>query len=430
MKKVFTYVVIAIALSTSLYFIIRSQSSEGRTHRRDNSRPLRDQVGTQARPGDDASKNNNSDSFKLFMHALTNEFEKVGAKRYSSPAEYLNSALNSQNQSEVLPAVIYVLHKSPWTQSSAISAVEKIINKVSPWLKLCIAEELYEVGARSARTTLTELVNSSNPILIASDQASGKSFDLRFSAARIIGKYRDYEARQAVVDLYRKTKSRELLDSLAKLRVDEAGSIIEITMGAKKTSKLFEYYGLLNYGPGIELASESLGNPKASMSVRLAAAWALAKTRRDPKALSYIHDFVSAELLPDAEIRGIDERQMIYTVIKYLGALQDDRSKDLLEKIASKNTDQIVTEHAIANLALSYPNQSLVARQMIINRLTTTTNKISYRLSIQIGARMNDDEINKAGEASDEISGGDQWKRETTGIANRPIWSWADQYLL
>lgn len=367
-----------------------------------------------------------SSEVRAGLEAIFAGLEKAGAKRLSSAQQAIDDALKAKDYRIIAQAVNALVYNSPWPRADVIEALCSLLVNPEPEIKLLGVRYLYLIGDDSGRATLIEIMSTTSPILVHSPAYSSGSYDLRFKAAEIASKYRDKEARSAVLDLYLATRSRTLLHCLINVGVENAGQLIKDALGNQPSDRLMEFYGMAKFVSESSYMTSVQEDDAFDMSTRLAAAWANVQISNDEASAKFIRDFVESQIT-DLTV----DLPLARRAVQYLGTLNDVASIRLLERITRQSNITDLVRVAATNLILNHPSQSNAGNDLVITELTSKPIKLGIDLAVKLAAASSDPRLSQAGRSFDARSVGEQiWKQQGVGRVSWSLWGWADDYVL
>lgn len=367
-----------------------------------------------------------SSEVRAGLEAVFAGMEKSGATRFSSAQQALDHALKTKDSRTIVQAINSLVYDSPWSRAEVIEALRSLLANPDPEIKLDGARYLYLIGDDSGRATLIEIMSNTSPILVHSPAYSSGSYDLRFKAAEIASKYRDKEAKSAILDLYLATRSRTLLHCLINVGVENAGQLVKDALGNQPSDRLMELYGMAKFASESPYMKSVQRDDTLDMPTRLAAAWANAQVSNDEGSAKFVRDFV------ESQIPGLTvDLSLARKAVQYLGTLNDAASISLLERITKQSGSTDLVGVAAANLILNHSGQSNAGTELVIAELTSTPTKLGIDLAVKLAASSSDPRLSQAGRSFDARRDGEKiWKQQGADRVSWSLWGWADDYVL
>jgi hypothetical protein len=360
------------------------------------------------------------------LEAVFAGLEKAGARRIQKPDEALNEAIASNDRRAITQALSDLIYSGIWSRDQMLIVLKDALKSKDTWLSLQVAETLYTIGDQSGRAELVKLLQLTDAITETSPAYASGNYDFRVKAAEIVAKFRDYEAAQSVLMLYRQTNNIALLDDLVKIGSPEAVQLLKAASGNQTSSELMELYGLSKASGEASLFGGVQRDESLDMATRLAAAWANAHVSSDKGSARFVRDFVESQIA-----RQTVDLPLARKAVQYLGTLNDAASISLLERIAKESGNTDLARVAAANLILNHSSQSDVGAELVIAELTGKPTKLGIDLAVKLAVASTDPKLTKAGQTFDARREGEKvWKQQGADRMQWSLWGWADDYVL
>lgn len=352
--------------------------------------------------------------------------EKAGARRIEKPDQALKEAIASKDRRAISQALSDLIYSGNWSRDQMLAVLKDALKSKDPWLSVQAAERLYIIGDQTGRAELVKLMQRSDVITETSPAYASGNYDLRVKAAEIAAKFRDHEAAQSVLMLYKQTKNRALLDDLVKVGAPEAVQLLKAASGNQPSSELMELYGLSKANGEASLFGSVQRDESLDMPTRLAAAWANAQISNDEGSAKFVRDFV------ESQITNLTvDLSLARKAVQYLGTLNDAVSITLLERIAKQSGSTDLVRVAAANLILNHSGHSSAGVELVIEELTRKPTKLGIDLAVKLAAASPDPRLKQAGQSFDARREGERiWKQQGADRAQWSLWGWVDDYVL
>jgi hypothetical protein len=360
------------------------------------------------------------------LEAVFAGMEKAGARRIEKPGQALNEAIASKDRRAISQAFSDLIYSSNWSRDQMLTVLKEALKSKDPWLCVQAAERLYIIGDQAGRAELVKLMQRSDAISETSPAYSSGNYDLRVKIAEIVAKFRDHEAAQSVLMLYKQTNNRALLDDLVKVGAPEAVQLLKAASGNQPSSELMELYGLSKANGEASLFGSVQRDESLDMPTRLAAAWANARVSNDEGSAKFVRDFV------ESQITNLTvDLSLARKAVQYLGTLNDAASITLLERIAKQSGNTDLVRVASVNLILNHSGQSSAGAELVIEELTRKPTKLGIDLAVKLAAASPDPRLTQAGQSFDARREGERiWKQQGADRVQWSLWGWADDYVL
>ncbi len=317
-----------------------------------------------------------SSEVRAGLEAVFAGVEKAGARRIEKPDQVLNEAIASKDRRAITQAFSDLIYSGNWSREQMLTVLKDALKSKDPWLSVLAAERLYIIGDQTGRVELVKLMQSSDAITETSPAYASGNYDLRVKAAEIVAKFRDHEAAQSVLMLYKQTNNRALLDELVKVGAPEAVQLLKAVSGNQPSSELMELYGLSKATGEASLFGSVQGDESIDLATRLAAAWANAEVSNDECSAKFVRDFVESQITNLTVDLALARK-----AVQYLGTLNDTASISLLERIAKQSGNTDLVRVAAVNLVLNHSGQSSAGTELVIEELTSVARQTDCNLS-------------------------------------------------
>lgn len=367
-----------------------------------------------------------SSEVRAGLEAVFAGVEKAGARRIEKPDQVLNEAIASKDRRAITQAFSDLIYSGNWSREQMLTVLKDALKSKDPWLSVLAAERLYIIGDQTGRVELVKLMQSSDAITETSPAYASGNYDLRVKAAEIVAKFRDHEAAQSVLMLYKQTNNRALLDELVKVGAPEAVQLLKAVSGNQPSSELMELYGLSKATGEASLFGSVQGDESIDLATRLAAAWANAEVSNDECSAKFVRDFVESQITNLTVDLALARK-----AVQYLGTLNDTASISLLERIAKQSGNTDLVRVAAVNLVLNHSGQSSAGTELVIEELTSKPTKLGIDLAVKIAAASTDPRLTQAGQSFDARREVERiWKQQGADRVHWSYWGWADDYVL
>ncbi len=367
-----------------------------------------------------------SSEVRAGLEAVFAGVEKAGARRIEKPDQVLNEAIASKDRRAITQAFSDLIYSGNWSREQMLTVLKDALKSKDPWLSVLAAERLYIIGDQTGRVELVKLMQSSDAITETSPAYASGNYDLRVKAAEIVAKFRDHEAAQSVLMLYKQTNNRALLDELVKVGAPEAVQLLKAVSGNQPSSELMELYGLSKATGEASLFGSVQGDESIDLATRLAAAWANAEVSNDECSAKFVRDFVESQITNLTVDLALARK-----AVQYLGTLNDTASISLLERIAKQSGNTDLVRVAAVNLVLNHSGQSSAGTELVIEELTSKPTKLGIDLAVKIAAASTDPRLTQAGQSFDARREVERiWRQQGADRVQWSLWGWADDYVL
>jgi hypothetical protein len=367
-----------------------------------------------------------SSEVRAGLEAVFAGMEKAGARRIEKPDQVLNEAIASKDRRAISQAFSDLIYSGNWSREQMLTVLKDALKSKDPWLSVQAAERLYIIGDQTGRAELVKLMQRSDAITETSPAYASGNYDLRVKAAEIVAKFRDHEAAQSVLMLYKQTNNRALLDELVKVGAPEAVQLLKAVSGNQPSSELMELFGLSKANGEASLFGSVQSDESIDLATRLSAAWANAEVSNDEGSAKFVRDFVEGQM-----INLTADLSLARKAVQYLGTLNDAASISLLERIAKQSGNIDLVRVAAANLVLNHSSQSSAGTELVIEELTSKPTKLGIDLAVKLAAASTDPKLTQAGQSFDARREGERiWKQQGADRVQWSLWGWADDYVL
>jgi hypothetical protein len=367
-----------------------------------------------------------SSEVRAGLEAVFAGMEKAGARRIEKPDQVLNEAIASKDRRAISQAFSDLIYSGNWSREQMLTVLKDALKSKDPWLSVQAAERLYIIGDQTGRAELVKLMQRSDAITETSPAYASGNYDLRVKAAEIVAKFRDHEAAQTVLMLYKQTNNRALLDELVKVGAPEAVQLLKAVSGNQPSSELMELFGLSKANGEASLFGSVQSDESIDLATRLSAAWANAEVSNDEGSAKFVRDFVEGQM-----INLTADLSLARKAVQYLGTLNDAASISLLERIAKQSGNIDLVRVAAANLVLNHSSQSSAGTELVIEELTSKPTKLGIDLAVKLAAASTDPKLTQAGQSFDARREGERiWKQQGADRVQWSLWGWADDYVL
>ena len=333
-----------------------------------------------------------------------------------SAQTYLERMVREGIKADISRGFQEVLYRR-WGMSQVRPALKGFLTDSNPFIRFCAANALYSIGDNSGYSTLLELVRSPNAM-------DGIGEDIRFEAATVLSRFRQYDATQALFDLYQKTNDGNVFLALETLAPEKLGQMVPPKHFHSDASAIRDY-GLLNAQQFLPQILSTLATT-TDQEKKMAAAWAVAVMTNNPEARKSL--FLAAK----PALTGQQVPYNTSTALKYLGVIHTPESKKVLEDaLRSPNSGNV--EVAVVNL-LYNQGGSEKAIQALADQLeerTPSNRWMNWDLVLSLASQFqNDPVIHVAAEVFDQTSRDDSWKLYSIERRDWPIYNWIDNYVV
>ena len=360
------------------------------------------------------------------LEAILAGMQKAGARRIEKPDQALNEAIASKDRRAISQALSELIYSGNWSRDQMLTVLKEALKNKDPWLCVQAAERLYIIGDLSGRAELVKLLQRGDAITETSPAYASGNYDLRLKVAEIVAKFRDHEAAQSVLMLYKQTNNRALLDDLVKVGAPEAVQLLKSASGNEPSSELMELYGLSKATGEASMLGSVQRDESLDMPTRLAAAWANAQVSNDEGSAKFVRDFVESQIAKLTVDLSLSRK-----AVQYLGTLNDAASISLLERVAKQSGSTDLVRVATANLILNHSDQSSAGTELVVAELTSKPTKLGIDLAVKLAAASTDPRLIQAGQSFDARREGERiWKQQGADRVQWSLWGWADDYVL
>jgi HEAT repeat protein len=367
-------------------------------------------------------------SDKLVKQAITgfvDNLKAAGFREAPSASTALAEAVKTRDQGNILRAFSRAIYSQSAKMSEIVPILKGYLNDPDPFVRLNAAQDLLIAGDLSGVDTLTALVKAAAPI-------SGIGKDVRVSAAELLAQYQVTEATSAISDLFDRTQTGELLDALSRLRAQASNENEFPYVASNNTILEYGEIGITRFIPQITLSFQN----SRDLSVKVAAAWALATMTGNKDAVDYLTNAANQVATGGVVLDGSDAALDIYTAdqqaLEYLGTIHTSAAKQVLETaLTSRNQ----TEMTIAEVNLIV-NQggSDAATKLLVNQLRETSpqnQQIGWDEALSLAAQLPDSQqIQNAGQVYSQKSGDGSWELYTVERKKWPVYNWVWSYVI
>lgn len=359
---------------------------------------------------------------KKGLQAIVEGLKQMGAKEIPPIAEELKAAVASGDAGIMLRAFNEAIYGRFAQMTEAIPALKAYLQSPDPHVRYLAAETLLRVGDKSGVPMLVDTINSKNAVL-------NGTTDLRFTAARMLGRYNVIEAAQSLSSLYQSTKDTGVLNAQLHLQKKNASkeTIAQVVSSRTPGFVLFNL-GLAGLPEGETFARDTFMDPKVpsdyATETKMIAAWALARSSGEAQYVNYL---IEAALPAIAASKDQTSFNPSTEALRYLGSVQTPAARSVLEE-ALNSQNPTAVQYATVNLLFNQPGGSQKAEQLVLTELQTTPSKLGTDLAMQIASQLNNPAIKAAAQSFDRKTGGDRWRYWGVERSNWPIQNWVYDY--
>jgi hypothetical protein len=315
--------------------------------------------------------------------------------------------------------------------SRALPAVRHYLTHSDPFVRCTAARTLYVAGDTSGYSVLVELVRAPEPVTVRFDlppevvEAAGTAEqDLRVEAARVLGKYRQAAAADAIRSLYERAPPDSGLGE-ALVRLGAGATLPAREEFSPAAAKSYGLAGARQFVPDLAAAFERPRDVEAQVAI----AWALAEMTGGDRYLAHLAALAREAI---AAVPSIGEWHYDHRTraLMYLGAVRHPLAKQTLrEALSSKNP--VAVQYGLVNLLFNQgelaADEIEPAKGVLLAAFRRQHTMLGVALLAQLATSL---EVPGIAEAGAQYNPGGVWYERGIERRNWPIYNWIDDYVI
>src|SRR5437016_3756391 len=351
----------------------------------------------------------------------------------SGTSRRLANAVSSGDVGEISRAFHDATYDTFARMSISVPAMREYLMHPNPYVRYTAARYLYVAGDQTGYRVLLELVRAHDPVWVRYDvpreviEAAGTDKeDLRVSAARVLGKYRQKDAAPAILALVAVAPDGQVVDALKKLgiRATPAGS----TRFFATSAESYGIVGASEFIPDLILTLEHPHPPDLASypNLRVATAWALAELTGERRYVEVVAEAAQRTIDRGPGLADDSAYDDSSKALEYMGSLHNPRAREVLES-ALGSQHPVAEQYAVVNLLFNQEGGSQMARQVVLRELRGKKHMLGADLLLNLAASLNDAETMTTAEMYNPAG---LWFLYAIERRNWPIYNWIDDYVV
>jgi hypothetical protein len=242
-------------------------------------------------------------------------------------------------------------------RNEAVRVAKKYLKHSDPYIRCTAGELLYILGDRTGAAALIEIVSSPKSI----EMSRGEG-DLRVRAAAVLAKYREYDAKDAIVKLYRESGRYEVRQFATELRAREITPDLAAEMKKRVMQNHLVESAMLDAVELMPIAEKKFSDQNAPLGMRVHAAVAMVMFGEAEPYLSFLREVIRSKIVPSKHA-AYDVDWTAQAAIQGLGAVKSADNMQTLEAVI-RSDHTVLKNMALVQLRALYP-QSNEAREVL-----------------------------------------------------------------